>query len=277
MTEKIGLIKNPLTIIAIFAGIAEVSGTIVLPFIKYENQLYFVWFLMIFPSLLVIIFFATLNFNHKVLYAPSDFQNEDNFFRVHYIKLSEAEKRKNLEEELSLQDIAAQDNISTNIPQAQTKFRLEDTQPYNSRVLQAINTEEEIVTLLKNNLPPEFELTQNVLIENNLRLDILLKSFLKAKASIGIEIKHLSKGNGLGILKENVDRLYRIKQVFLNNNTPIKLILIAVFEQDVNGENISKLQVALSSYIREHSFVDIKALVINSEQINIGNLNTVYN
>jgi hypothetical protein len=31
------------------------------------------------PLLLVILFFITLNFNPKVLYAPSDFQNEDNF------------------------------------------------------------------------------------------------------------------------------------------------------------------------------------------------------
>ncbi|RLJ98821.1 hypothetical protein C8N27_2730 [Tenacibaculum discolor] len=43
MTEKIGTIKNPLTIIAIFAGIAEVSGTLVLPFIVDENQLLFIF------------------------------------------------------------------------------------------------------------------------------------------------------------------------------------------------------------------------------------------
>jgi hypothetical protein len=30
MVEKIGTIKNPLTIIAIFAGIAEISGTAIL-------------------------------------------------------------------------------------------------------------------------------------------------------------------------------------------------------------------------------------------------------
>lgn len=48
MTEKIGLIKNPLTIIAIFAGIAEVSGTIVLPFIADENQGLFIYFLIFF-------------------------------------------------------------------------------------------------------------------------------------------------------------------------------------------------------------------------------------
>lgn len=81
MVEKIGPIKNPLTIIAIFAAIAEISGTVVLPFIAPANQATYVWFLIIFPILLIVLFFLTLNFNHKVLYAPSDYQNEDNFLR----------------------------------------------------------------------------------------------------------------------------------------------------------------------------------------------------
>lgn len=82
MTEKIGTIKNPLTIIAIFAGIAEVSGTLVLPFIADENQLLFIYFLIIFPSVLIVVFFLTLNFNNKALYAPSDFKNEENYIKI---------------------------------------------------------------------------------------------------------------------------------------------------------------------------------------------------
>lgn len=81
MVEKIGTIKNPLTIIAIFAAIAEISGTVVLPFIATANQATYVWFLITFPILLILLFFITLNFNHRVLYAPSDYQNEDNFLR----------------------------------------------------------------------------------------------------------------------------------------------------------------------------------------------------
>ena len=79
MIERIGSIKNPLTIIAIFAGITEFSGTVVLPFIAADNQSFYVWFLIVFPTFLVLLFFLTLNFNHKVLYAPSDYQDEQNF------------------------------------------------------------------------------------------------------------------------------------------------------------------------------------------------------
>lgn len=82
MNSKFGTVKNPLTIIAIFAGTAEVSGTAILPFLEPQNQTLYVWFLMIFPLTIVIFFFITLNWNYKVLYAPSDFENEDNFVNI---------------------------------------------------------------------------------------------------------------------------------------------------------------------------------------------------
>lgn len=79
MLEKVGHIRNPLTVIAIFAALAEVSGTIVLPFLDVALQGTYVWFLMLFPVLLVLAFFVTLNFNRRALYAPSDFREEKHF------------------------------------------------------------------------------------------------------------------------------------------------------------------------------------------------------
>lgn len=37
---------------------------------------------MLFPVLLILLFFLTLNFNHKVLYSPGDFQDERHFVRM---------------------------------------------------------------------------------------------------------------------------------------------------------------------------------------------------
>ncbi|AGQ94067.1 hypothetical protein M634_22465 [Vibrio parahaemolyticus O1:Kuk str. FDA_R31] len=79
MNRNVTTIKNPLTIIAIFAGIVEISATMVLPFIEPEVQAIYIWFLIGFPSFLVAIFFITLNFNNAVLYAPSDFSNDESF------------------------------------------------------------------------------------------------------------------------------------------------------------------------------------------------------
>ncbi|WP_167348451.1 hypothetical protein [Paenibacillus etheri] len=72
-------VQNPLTIIAIFAGIAEIAGTGVLLGLPLEIQKIFIWFVMLFPIGLVGLFFLVLLFNHKVLYAPSDFSNDQLF------------------------------------------------------------------------------------------------------------------------------------------------------------------------------------------------------
>lgn len=82
MIEKIKAVNNPLTIIAIFAALAEVAGTVALATVDKSLQQTFVWFVMAFPTLIVILFFATLNFNPKVLYAPSDFRDEENFLNT---------------------------------------------------------------------------------------------------------------------------------------------------------------------------------------------------
>lgn len=113
MVEKIGHIKNPLTVIAIFAAIAEISGTTVLPFIESENQGIYIWFLMLFPVFLVGIFFLTLNFNHKVLYAPSDYKNEDNFLKS-FGKATTEEKEEKLREEVEEAEFSSstEDNVS---------------------------------------------------------------------------------------------------------------------------------------------------------------------
>jgi hypothetical protein len=91
MIENIKAVKNPLTIIAIFAGLAEICSTTVLPFIDKDIQQIFVWFIVIFPVLLVLLFFSVLNWNHTVLYAPTDYKNEDNFLKVKNKKIDENE------------------------------------------------------------------------------------------------------------------------------------------------------------------------------------------
>ncbi|MGV8918674.1 MAG: hypothetical protein ACOH2R_12860 [Pseudomonas sp.] len=73
---------NPVTIIALFAALCEGSAATALPFLEEDNQDIYVWFLITFPSALTFMFFLTLNFNHKVLYAPSDFSNEKNFLKA---------------------------------------------------------------------------------------------------------------------------------------------------------------------------------------------------
>jgi hypothetical protein len=73
---------NPVSVIALFAGLSEASAATALPFLDEDNRDIYVWFLIIFPCTLTFLFFLTLNFNYKVLYAPSDFSNEKNFLKI---------------------------------------------------------------------------------------------------------------------------------------------------------------------------------------------------
>lgn len=72
-------IKNPLTIIGIFAAISEISGTTVLAFLTEDIQKIFVWYVIFFPVLLVVLFFTVILTKHQALYAPSDFKTDEAF------------------------------------------------------------------------------------------------------------------------------------------------------------------------------------------------------
>lgn len=100
MVEKIKKVTNPLTIIAIFASLAEIAGTVALPLVIEPLQKYFIWYVMGFPVILVILFFLTLNFNPKVLYSPSDYENEDNFVKAVLKKVNIDRKYKELEDDV---------------------------------------------------------------------------------------------------------------------------------------------------------------------------------
>lgn len=103
--------------ISIFAGVAEISGTTVLPFMQSNNQNVYIWFLMLFPVGLVIIFFITLNFNHKVLYAPSDYKDEGNFIKLFSIATIQEEEIKLKEEvkEVERSSLNEIEKVKTNL------------------------------------------------------------------------------------------------------------------------------------------------------------------
>jgi hypothetical protein len=91
---------NPVSIIALFAGLSEASAATALPFLDENNRDIYVWFLIVFPCTLTFLFFLTLNFNYKVLYAPSDFSNEKNFLKI--IKNNEFSLKNDKDEDKAL-------------------------------------------------------------------------------------------------------------------------------------------------------------------------------
>ncbi|MDI2140997.1 MULTISPECIES: hypothetical protein [unclassified Pseudomonas] len=75
-------INNPISVIAIFAFISETSAAVSLPFLDNDERELYIWFLISFPFYLIFLFFITLNFNYRSLYAPSDFDDDKNFLKA---------------------------------------------------------------------------------------------------------------------------------------------------------------------------------------------------
>ena len=70
-------IGNPLTLIAVFAGVSEAVGTGVMPLVEPAVQSTLVWFVMLFPAVLVLLFFGTLWLAPAKLFGPSDYRTDE--------------------------------------------------------------------------------------------------------------------------------------------------------------------------------------------------------
>ena len=60
MAEQRSHVSNPLTLMAIFAGLSESVGAAVLPLADAAAQEKLVWFVILFPTVLMALFFVTL-------------------------------------------------------------------------------------------------------------------------------------------------------------------------------------------------------------------------
>jgi hypothetical protein len=114
MTEKTSKVSNPLTIIAVFAGLAETFGLSVLPFLDDDPQKVFVWFAMLFPALLLLFFFGTLWVKSEVLYSPSDFRDEKNWMLT-------KRKKNEANEELAIFDAPIPETVDASVEAPHTE------------------------------------------------------------------------------------------------------------------------------------------------------------
>jgi lysylphosphatidylglycerol synthetase-like protein (DUF2156 family) len=75
-------IRNPLTIVALFVGLTEIGFAISLRQMPASLQLTIGWFLVLFPCVCAICFFAVLFFRPKNFYSPADFRSDDSYIML---------------------------------------------------------------------------------------------------------------------------------------------------------------------------------------------------
>ena len=93
------LARNPLGIIALFLVLVYGMAALVVGASSLDpsQRQIIVWFLVIFPVLVLIAFYRLVTKHHNKLYAPSDFADEANFMRALETGLERSSKFSNLE------------------------------------------------------------------------------------------------------------------------------------------------------------------------------------
>jgi hypothetical protein len=231
--EKIGPVKNPLTIIAIFAGLAEVSGTIILPFISSSIQGTYVWFLIFFPILLVVTFFFVLYTKPVVLYAPSDFRDD-----TIYVKLNKDDYDEN--KNLAIADVVREiiEKTISNVISDSRKTQ-EVVNSVTDQVVNYANKYDE--TNNRDDFNVEFEslvnLVENILVElgvpvttykyeNDIGADLISNRIEGSmRKVIPIEIKYYKKP--LEMMTFAMHLLSRLKRTMLGHDTNESILVIS--------------------------------------------------
>lgn len=276
MIEKINTIKNPLTIIGIFAALVEISGTAVLPFVSENNQLTYIYFLIIFPCFLVFSFFLTLNFNHKVLYAPSDYTNEDNFMK-HFKRASSQESANKLRNEIEMHGMVSENFNLGEIAEASEKLNkltndLKRFGEASEDILKSTHKNEHTEKARNINLQTKYFLAEELIIRklteelgpmtqrevvytmNNMRLMFDGVLFTDNRFSV-IEVKYISSIVGILRALENANQLYNS----LDEDRKSKFNFILALGTDVPESEYSDIRESVLKKAKSYKFnIDIR-------------------
>lgn len=245
MLNSIKKISNPLTIIAIFAGLAEISGTVVLPFLKDDSQALYVWFLMGFPTLLILLFFITLNFNHKVLYAPSDFKDEDNFLKL-FGKPTAEERLLKLNSEIKIEEAQEQ---ATGELDKKVDLKYRDVIRRNSASTHYL-AEELVITKLSQEFD---EIDKEVMLRSG-RSQFLFDAIAKkGKKVFAIEVKYFKDRQTLKNVRSSLVKIQRtLSELPVDTVDPMTVIL--AIATDLEGDEIREFTAEIQGSVASAKF-----------------------
>lgn len=240
------LVRNPLTVIAVFAGLAEVSATVALPQLDSAIQWIFVWFVMLFPSVLVGLFFFVLWNKHHVLYAPSDYLDEENFMK-HWVPstapllLDSQDSAEGDAEPEKTEETPQQPSTPGSSPEVDADAVHSANRRQYERVAEARLAEDVVVRRLTSKYGLKFLRDVEFRDRKDIRYDAIADS---PSGPVLVEVKLLSSPNTARVIFEReLERLaavsYRLNKGELRGG---KLILVLVLRDEFPAEQISKLK-----------------------------------
>ena len=93
MSAAAAVVRNPLSVIAMFVLLVEAIATVTLIQVRAEAAIAvpLVWFIVLFPTLIALLFFGTLWWGHQFLYSPMEYRSDESFLTaMHRLQRVEA-------------------------------------------------------------------------------------------------------------------------------------------------------------------------------------------
>lgn len=245
--EKSGhaLVRNPLTVISIFAGLAEVSATVALPQLSADIQGQFIWFVMLFPALLVFLFFVTLWTKHHVLYAPSDFADENNFMRHWVPSTATIEDKEDLPLESSGNDVPLlvpqPSGASNNEAGLQQRDNESLAQTNLRRATEGRWAEDIVIRRMSQKLGLKFVRDVELKGRSDIRYDAVAES---PSGPVMVEVRLLNNRlNSIMIVRRELERLaavsYRLSREEIQGG---RLVLAIVLREEIPATELAHLK-----------------------------------
>jgi len=81
LTAAAAVVRNPLSVIALFVLLVEAIATFTLVQVSTMSEIAvpLVWFVVVFPTLIALLFFGTLWWRHQFLYSPMEYRSDESF------------------------------------------------------------------------------------------------------------------------------------------------------------------------------------------------------
>ena len=224
------LARNPLGIIALFIVLVYgIAGTVLSTsseFLGEGQREIFVWFLVLFPVVVFIGFLWLVSKHHTKLYAPTDYQTEEGFFR----SLTPEEKKEKIrkEAEAFADESSQEDEVAVKADENKQEVPLRN-ESINERILLA----EELV-LREVQYEYGSSITRDASLGNDLGLDGL---FAKDGKGYGVEVKLVRDRINKPALKNEIRKYsqFTFKRNFRNFHFVLAFAVEDIFRFDEAG------------------------------------------
>lgn len=237
------LARNPLGIIALFIvlvyGIAGLVLGVASSSLEASERQLLIWFLVVFPIVVLAVFFRLVTKHHVKLYAPHDFPDSDGFFRM----LTPSEQREKLNQEIrEIEAISSTTNSDEDV--ASELDRTGVSRELSSR--QAWVLAEEFAI---REIESEFDtsIQRNVSLGSRYVVDGIL---LDKGRIIVVEIKFIKKIRVLRVVRSAVEQLGKFAEAL----HPRPSFIIAIVSEGVSGEDLENQLVMSREYLKAASF-----------------------